>query len=71
MIPPKSGTVTMTYQLVGPRGLQPPGVQTFDSFGELRSYSGATKEALPALPVNPEYVDWLSASGLIGICQGR
>jgi len=71
MEPPPSGTVTMTYRLVGPRGMQPPGVQSFDSFGELRSYSGATKGALPALPVKPGYVDSLSARGLVGACQGR
>ena len=69
-VPLKSGTVTMTYQLVGPRGMQPPGVKSFDSFGTLRSYSGATEGALPALPVKPEYVDWLRASGLVGMCQG-
>ncbi|MBF8305951.1 MAG: hypothetical protein HW398_1139, partial [Acidobacteria bacterium] len=71
MVPPTSGTVTMTYQLVGPRGMQPPGVQSFNSFGTLRSYSGATEGALPALPAKPEYVDRLLASGLVGICQGR
>jgi hypothetical protein len=71
MDPPASGTVTMNYQLVGPRGMQPPGVQTFDSFSELESYSGATTGALPALPARPEYVDWLPTLGLVGICQGR
>jgi hypothetical protein len=70
MDPPASGTVTMTYQLVGPRGMQPPGVQRFDSFGELSSYSGVTKAGLPALPVMPKYVDWTTARGLVGICQG-
>lgn len=71
MDPPASGTATMTFQLVGPRGMQPPGVQGFDSFGELESYSGATDGSLPALPVNPKYVDWLPTSGLVGICQGQ
>jgi hypothetical protein len=71
MEPPASGTATMTYQLVGPRGMQPPGVQSFDSFGELGSYDGATDGALPALPVNPRYVDWLPASGVTGFCQER
>ena len=71
MNPPVSGTATITYHLVGPRGMQPPGVQSFDSFGELKRYGGATDEALPALPVNPTYVDWLPASGLVGFCQGR
>jgi hypothetical protein len=71
MEPPASGTATMTFQLVGPRGMQPPGVQSFDSFGELESYSGATDGALPALPVNPSFVDWLPASGIVGLCQGR
>jgi len=71
MDPPASGTATMNYRLVGPRGMQPPGVQTFDSFSELESYSGATKETLPALPVNPKYVDWLRTAGLVGLCQGR
>jgi len=71
MDPPPSGTVTMTYRLVGPRGMQPPGVQSFDSFSELESYSGATNETLPALPVNPKYVDWLPSAGLVGLCQGR
>jgi len=71
MDPPASGTVTMNYRLVGPRGMQPPGVQTFDSFSELESYSGATKETLPVLPVNPKYVDWLPTVGLVGICQGQ
>jgi len=70
MNPPASGTVTMNYRLVGPRGMQPPGVQSFDSFSELESYSGATKETLPALPVNPKYVDWLRSVGLAGLCQG-
>jgi len=69
MNPPATGTLTMTYQLVGPRGMQPPGGQSFDSFGELRSYSGATTEALPALPVNPAYVDGSRALGLVGNCQ--
>jgi hypothetical protein len=71
MNPPASGTATITYQLVGPRGMQPPGVRSFDSFGELESYGGATDGALPALPVNPNYVDWLPASGMAGLCQGR
>jgi len=71
MEPPASGTVTMSYRLVGPRGMQPPGVQTFDLFSELESYSGATKETFPALPVNPRYVDWLPSVGLAGLCQGR
>ncbi len=70
MVPPTSGTVTMTYQLVGPRGMQPPGVQSFESFRELRSHKGAIEGALPALPAKPEYVDWLRALGLVGICQG-
>ncbi len=70
MNPPASGTATMSYQLVGPRGMQPPGVQSFDSFGELESYGGATDGELPALPVNPKYVDWLPGSGLVGLCQG-
>lgn len=61
----------MTYQLVGPRGMQPPGVRSFDSFGELESYGGATGGALPALPVNPRYEDWLPAAGIVGMCQGR
>jgi hypothetical protein len=71
MEPPASGTATMTYQLVGPRGMQPPGVQSFDSFGELESYAGATDGALPALPVNPRYADWLPTAGIVGQCQGR
>ena len=71
MDPPASGTATMTFQLVGPRGMQPPGVQSFDSFGELESYGGATDGTLPALPVNPGYVDWLPSSGIVGPCQGR
>ncbi|MBW2718992.1 MAG: hypothetical protein JRD94_10695 [Deltaproteobacteria bacterium] len=71
MDPPASGTATMNYRLVGPRGMQPPGVQTFDSFSELESYSGAIEETLPALPVNPKYVDWLASMGLVGLCQGR
>ncbi len=71
MDPPASGTATMTFQLVGPRGMQPPGVRSFDSFGELESYSGTTDGALPALPVNPQYVDWLPSSGIVGPCQGR
>ena len=71
MEPPASGTATMTYQLVGPRGMQPPGVRSFDSFGELESYGGATGGALPALPVNPRYEDWLPAAGIVGMCQGR
>jgi len=71
MIPPASGTATMTFQLVGPRGMQPPGAQSFDSFDELERYGGATDGAFPALPVNPSYVDWLPASGLVGFCQGR
>ncbi len=71
MDPPASGQATMTFQLVGPRGLQPPGVQSFDSFGELESYSGATDGVFPVLPVNPDYVDWLPASGIVGLCQGR
>ena len=70
MVTPASGTVTMTYQLVGPRGMQPPGVQSFNSFRELGSFRGATEGELPALPVKPEYVDWLAASGRVGICQG-
>jgi hypothetical protein len=71
MDPPASGTATMTFQLVGPRGMQPPGVRSFDSFGELENYRGATDGALPALPVNPRYVDWLPSSGIVGPCQGR
>jgi hypothetical protein len=71
MEPPASGTATMTFQLVGPRGMQPPGVRNFDSFDELESYGGATDGALPVLPVNPRYVDWLPTSGLVGPCQGR
>jgi hypothetical protein len=71
MDPPASGTATLTYQMVGPRGMQPPGVRGFDSFGELESYGGATDGALPVLPVNPGYVDWLPSSGLVGPCQGR
>ena len=71
MNPPASGTATITYQLVGPRGMQPPGVRSFDAFGELERYGGATDGALPALPVNPSYVDWLPDSGLVGLCQGR
>ena len=69
-VPPTSGTLTMTYQLVGPRGMQPPGVKSFESFRELRSYIGATEGPLPALPAKPEYVDSLRALGLVGICQG-
>ena len=71
MNPPASGTATITYQLVGPRGMQPPGVRSFDTFGELESYGGATDGSLPALPVNPDYVDWLPGSGMAGLCQGR
>lgn len=71
MDPPASGIATMTFQLVGPRGMQPPGVRSFDSFRELESYGGATDGALPALPVNPRYVDWLPSSGIVGLCQGR
>ena len=69
MDPPASGTVTMSHQMVGPRGMQPPGVKSFDSFVELSSYSGATQGALPALPVNPNYVDGSRALGIVGICQ--
>ena len=68
-VPSTSRTVTMNYQLVGPRGMQPPGVQSFDSFGELRSYSGATAGALPALPRKPMYVDVLFSMGLQGNCH--
>jgi hypothetical protein len=71
MDPPASGTATMTFQLVGPSGMQPPGVRSFDSFGVLRSYGGATNGALPVLPVNPDYLDWLPSSGIVGLCQGR
>jgi len=71
MNPPASGTVTMNYRLVGPRGMQPSGVQTFDSFSELESYSGATEDSVPALPVNPKYVDWLPTVGLAGFCHGQ
>jgi len=71
MDPPASGTATMTFHLVGPRGMQPPGVASFDSFGELERYGGANDGVIPTLPVNPSYVDWLPASGTVGRCQGR
>ena len=61
----------MTYRLVGPTGMQPPGVQTFDLFSELEIFSGATEETFPALPVNPKYVDWLASVGLAGLCHGQ
>jgi hypothetical protein len=69
-VPPTSGTVTTTYQLVGPRGMRPPGVQSFESFRELTSYVGATEGPLPALPAKPQYLDSLRALGLAGMCQG-
>ena len=71
MDPPASGASTMTYRLVGPTGMQPPGVQTFDLFSELEIFSGATEETFPALPVNPKYVDWLASVGLAGLCHGQ
>lgn len=65
-----SGKVTMTYQLVGPRGMQPPGVRSFESFRESTSYVGAIEGPLPALPAKPQYLDSLRALGLAGMCQG-
>jgi len=53
-----SGTLEIRYELVGPRGLVPPGLESFDSLREVRDYGGARLGGFPLVPHKPEYRDW-------------
>ena len=64
MEPPGTGKLELRYQLVGPKGLGPPDLDSFDSFNAIRDYDGARLGGFPLVPRKPEFRDRAYSLGL-------